>query len=57
NLSPELVAETRFALARALWSRPAARARARALAKAARAGAGDTTKMTAAIDAWLAKPS
>jgi tetratricopeptide (TPR) repeat protein/predicted Ser/Thr protein kinase len=55
NVSPKLVAETRFALARALWSRPAEHVRARALAKAARADAVDP-KVTAAIDAWLAKP-
>jgi hypothetical protein len=51
--------ETRFALARALWSRPGDRERARALAREARADyaqvkTGATT--VAAIDAWLAAP-
>jgi tetratricopeptide (TPR) repeat protein len=53
HAAPELVGETRFALARALWSRDADRPRAVALARAARAervaGAADVTE----IDAWL----
>jgi tetratricopeptide (TPR) repeat protein/predicted Ser/Thr protein kinase len=50
-----LVAETRFALARALWDADTDRARARALAKKARnayAQAADV-KHTADLDAWL----
>jgi tetratricopeptide (TPR) repeat protein len=61
NVSPRLDAETRFALASALWSRPSARARARDLAREARAdaardGTPDDAKMLARIDAWLANP-
>ena len=61
-----IVAETRFGLARALWSRPEARARALALAREARDGwtksaaAGSAasrarkTAMIAEVDGWLA---
>ena len=55
----DLLAETRFALARALWMRPATRGRALVLARAARA---DYAKVktgaatVATIDAWLAAP-
>jgi tetratricopeptide (TPR) repeat protein len=57
---PDGTGETRFALARALWSKPAARERSRALAREARADyaqvkAAATT--VAAIDAWLAAPA
>jgi tetratricopeptide (TPR) repeat protein len=45
---PQL-AETRFALARALWSRPASRSRARTIALAARANPESARE----IDAWL----
>jgi serine/threonine protein kinase/tetratricopeptide (TPR) repeat protein len=51
--------ETRFALARALWSRPEARDRARALAREARADYAQVktaAATVAAIDAWLAAP-
>jgi hypothetical protein len=56
----DLLAETRFALARALWTRPSARARALGLAREARA---DYAKVktaaatVATIDAWLAAPA
>jgi tetratricopeptide (TPR) repeat protein len=52
-----VLGETRFALARALWSRPGARDRALALARAARADAVATpaAPKVAEIDAWLAK--
>jgi tetratricopeptide (TPR) repeat protein len=54
--------QARFALARALWSRPAARPRALSLARLARADFQALTnafaaKPLAAIDAWLAAPS
>ncbi len=61
--APELVGETRFALARALWARPADHARAEELARKAR---GDYTMgekhgdsppgAVAQIDSWLATP-
>jgi tetratricopeptide (TPR) repeat protein len=57
--APELLGETRFALARALWSRPSARERARALARTARADYAtlkDKASTVAAIDAWLVAP-
>jgi hypothetical protein len=54
GIAPKQVAETQFALARALWSRPAARARARSLAREARDAVVGNAKQTAAIDAWLA---
>jgi hypothetical protein len=60
-LPPEL-AETRFALARAVWDARGDRARAVALANDARAGyapdaarfGGEYAEAVAAIDAWLA---
>jgi tetratricopeptide (TPR) repeat protein len=57
---PELVGQTRFALARAEWAKPGARSHALALARAARAdyvgvAGGDST--VAAIDSWLHSPS
>jgi hypothetical protein len=51
--APELVGETRFALARALWSRESARPRAIALATAARAERAADKPAAAEIDAWL----
>jgi serine/threonine protein kinase/tetratricopeptide (TPR) repeat protein len=56
HLAPELIGESRFGLARALWARRAARPRALALAKQARADSTSDPKAVAAIDAWLAKP-
>jgi tetratricopeptide (TPR) repeat protein len=47
------IGETRFALARALWSRPADRRRAVVLGMSSRADYGDDTKSVAEIDAWL----
>ena len=55
KVAPRLIGESRFALARALWSRPADQARARTLARLARADAAGDVKMRARIDAWLAK--
>ena len=52
---PSHRAETRFALARALWSRPAERQRALALSRSARGDCGDDKKAAAEIDAWLAQ--
>jgi tetratricopeptide (TPR) repeat protein len=48
--------ESRFALARALWSKPPARPRALALARQARTDYGTDTKAVGEIDAWLEKP-
>ena len=53
--SPPQLGETRFALARTLWSRPAERKRALALAVSARADYGDDKKAVAEVDAWLKK--
>jgi eukaryotic-like serine/threonine-protein kinase len=53
HLGPELVGESRFVLARALWSRPAARSRALMLARQARADSMSDAKAVAEIDAWL----
>jgi serine/threonine-protein kinase len=58
--APELVGETRFALARAVWSQPAARPRALALARAARhdyASVANSDPAVAAIDAWVLSPT
>jgi tetratricopeptide (TPR) repeat protein len=55
----ELTGETRFALARALWIQPRARARSLALAREARADYAQAKTGAAAvatIDAWLAAP-
>jgi tetratricopeptide (TPR) repeat protein len=49
---PALLAQGRFALARALWNTGGDRARARSLAIAARENAGDER---AEVDAWLAQ--
>ncbi|MEM9453713.1 MAG: serine/threonine-protein kinase [Myxococcota bacterium] len=61
TVAPELLAEARFILARALWSEHSERARARELAKQARevwleAESKNSTieEYLAAIDAWLA---
>ncbi len=57
---PELVGETRFALARALWAKPRERSRALSFAKAARVDywrAADGAPKVAAIDAWLRAPT
>jgi tetratricopeptide (TPR) repeat protein len=50
---PAQLAETRFALARALWSRPSDKPRALALGESARADLGGDAKDAAEIDAWL----
>jgi tetratricopeptide (TPR) repeat protein len=61
--APELTGEVRFALARALWAKPAAHDRALALARQARADyatvehAGVPAPAIAQIDAWLKTPS
>ena len=52
---PAQLAETRFALARALWSRPAERRRALALGVTARGECGEDEKTAGEIDAWLAR--
>ena len=51
---PAQLAETRFALARALWARPADRVRALSLGVSARGDCGDDKKAAAEIDGWLA---
>jgi tetratricopeptide (TPR) repeat protein len=56
ELDPRLVAETRFALARALWEDGGDRHRARSLAVAARDGYGKGPE-TAAVTVWLASHS
>jgi eukaryotic-like serine/threonine-protein kinase len=59
NSPPQLFAELRFHLARALWSTPAERTRARELAGAAvaalRAAEGDNRELIARVEAWLRK--
>jgi tetratricopeptide (TPR) repeat protein len=52
--APSMLGESRFALARALWSREAARPRALMLARQARTDFGGDAKRVAEIDAWLA---
>jgi eukaryotic-like serine/threonine-protein kinase len=54
---PAQLAETRFALARALWSDPAQQPRALALATAARGDAAGDPKAVAEIQGWLAQRS
>jgi hypothetical protein len=61
--APDLLGETRFALARALWARRGERARAEELARKARAdylalekAAGTVPPALAQIDSWLASP-
>jgi serine/threonine-protein kinase len=53
HAAPGLLGETRFALARALSSRPGERRRALALAASARADHAGDSKAIAEIDAWL----
>jgi serine/threonine protein kinase/tetratricopeptide (TPR) repeat protein len=53
HVSHELLGETRFALARALWSQPAERPRALELAASADADVAGDKKSLAEIDAWL----
>jgi tetratricopeptide (TPR) repeat protein len=55
RVSHDLLGETRFALARALWSRPAERPRALELATTARADVAADKKSLAEIDAWLSQ--
>lgn len=52
---PAQLGETRFALARALWSRPAERRRALVLAVNARGDYSEDKKMVGEIDAWLTR--
>ena len=54
HLAPELLSESRFALARALWSRAAERPRALTLARQARADVASDQKAVAPIESWLA---
>jgi tetratricopeptide (TPR) repeat protein/predicted Ser/Thr protein kinase len=56
HIGAALESESRFALARALWSQPSARPRALALARQARADVASDAKAVVPIDAWLAKP-
>jgi tetratricopeptide (TPR) repeat protein len=53
HTAPELVGETRFALARALWDRKETRARALELARSARADSAADESAVAEIDGWL----
>jgi serine/threonine protein kinase/tetratricopeptide (TPR) repeat protein len=55
HASSALLAETRFALARALWANPDQKQRALGLAAAARRDCADDKKAVAEIDAWLAQ--
>ncbi|HVU51280.1 MAG TPA: tetratricopeptide repeat protein, partial [Polyangia bacterium] len=55
HVAVPLQGESRFALARALWPRPAERPRALALARQARADVAGDGKAVAEIDAWLAQ--
>ncbi len=62
--APDLLGETRFALARALWARPGQRPRAEELARQARAdyavlqrNTGTIPPGLAEVDAWLAGPA
>ncbi|HVR01347.1 MAG TPA: protein kinase [Polyangia bacterium] len=60
QFDPERVGETRFALARALWSRPADRERARTLARQALADYAQVKTPTVPppdVAAWLRAPS
>jgi tetratricopeptide (TPR) repeat protein len=56
HATPDLVGETRFALARALWSAGADRPRALALARAARAERVAGSASVTDLDAWLRAP-
>jgi tRNA A-37 threonylcarbamoyl transferase component Bud32/tetratricopeptide (TPR) repeat protein len=51
---PAQLSETRFALARALWSRPTEKPRALNLGESARADVAGDAKAAAEIDSWLA---
>jgi tetratricopeptide (TPR) repeat protein len=53
HVSAAQLGETRFALAKALWSRPTERRRALTLGVSARDDYGKDTKAVAEIDAWL----
>jgi tetratricopeptide (TPR) repeat protein/predicted Ser/Thr protein kinase len=55
HAAPQQLAETRFALARALWSRPADRGRALALGASARRDYGEDQQGVDEIDAWLSR--
>jgi serine/threonine protein kinase len=55
NAAPAQLGETRFALGRALWSRPSERRRALELVASARGDYGKDEKAVAEIDAWLAQ--
>jgi tetratricopeptide (TPR) repeat protein len=57
QVPPAVQGESRFALARALWSRPAARPRALALARQARGEVAGDKKVVADVDAWLRSKS
>jgi tRNA A-37 threonylcarbamoyl transferase component Bud32/tetratricopeptide (TPR) repeat protein len=52
---PAQLAETRFALAQALWSGPADQRRALALGASARSDCGDNKKCAGEIDEWLGR--
>jgi eukaryotic-like serine/threonine-protein kinase len=54
QLAPRLTGETRFALARALWSQAKSHARAVGLARLARVDRAKEPKAIAQIDTWLA---
>ena len=56
RLTPRLVGETRFALARALWSRASAHPRALKLARLAREDRVKDTGAVEAIERWLESP-
>jgi serine/threonine protein kinase/tetratricopeptide (TPR) repeat protein len=55
DAAPAQLGDTRFALGRALWSRPSERRRALELVVSARSDYGKDEKTVAEIDAWLAK--
>jgi eukaryotic-like serine/threonine-protein kinase len=57
KVSPALLGESRFALARALWSRAPERPHALALARRASVDRASDAKAVAEIDAWLARPT
>ena len=54
--APRLVGETRFALARALWSRASAHPRALKLARLAREDRVKDTGAVETIERWLESP-
>jgi hypothetical protein len=56
KVAPMLLGESRFALARALWCRPADRPRALELARQARIDSRADVELAKAIDAWRANP-